>query len=139
MGSCWTKFFNSDQEDQGEVQNVDSKNVHLITSMETWEAKLLEATKDGKIVIANFCAPWCRPSKSMTAGYCELADKYTSMVFLAIDVDELAELSTSWEIKATPTFVFLKDGRQLDKLVGANKSDLQQKLAAMEDVTKSQS
>lgn len=49
------------------------------------------------------------------------------------------ELSTSWEIKATPTFVFLKDGRQLDKLVGANKSDLQQKLAAMEDVTKSQS
>lgn len=62
------------------------------------------------------------------------------MVFLAIDVDELAELSKSWDIKATPTFVFFKDGRQVDKLVGADKSDLQQKIAAMDElVIKSQS
>lgn len=44
------QLFNSAQEDYREVQNVDSKNVHLITSMEKWEAKLLEATQDGKIV-----------------------------------------------------------------------------------------
>ncbi|XP_022989932.1 thioredoxin H4-1-like [Cucurbita maxima] len=133
MGNCWTKVFSSDQEDYAEVQNVDSKNVHLIGSMEKWEAKLLEATRDGKIVIANFSASWSRPCKSMTPAYCELADKYTSMVFLAIDVDELAELSKSWDIKATPTFVFFKDGRQVDKLVGADKSDLQQKITAMDE------
>lgn len=41
------------------------------------------------------------------------------------------ELSTSWDIKATPTFVFLKDGRQVDKLVGGNKPELQKKVAAV--------
>ncbi|XP_023551108.1 thioredoxin H-type-like isoform X2 [Cucurbita pepo subsp. pepo] len=126
-------LFNSDQKDNAVKEQVDSKNVHLITSIEKWEAKLSEATKDGKIVVANFSAPWCRPCKSMTPAFCELADKYTSMVFLAIDVDELAELSKSWDIKATPTFVFFKDGRQVDKLIGADKSDLQQKIAAMDE------
>ena len=43
----------------------------------------------------------------------------------------LQELSTSWDIKATPTFVFLKDGRQMDKLVGGNKPELQKKTAAV--------
>ena len=48
-------------------------------------------------VIANFSASWSRPCKSMTPAYCELADKYTSMVFLAIDVDELAvSKNTFW-------------------------------------------
>lgn len=41
------------------------------------------------------------------------------------------ELSTSWDIKATPTFVFLKNGRQVDTLVGGNKQELQKKIAAV--------
>lgn len=46
----------------------------------------------------------------------------------------LQELSSSWNVKATPTFYFLKDGRQLDKVVGANKKDLQKKTAKMADL-----
>ena len=45
----------------------------------------------------------------------------------------MQEFSTSWDIKATPTFFFLKDGQQIDKLVGANKSELQKKIAAISD------
>ena len=43
------------------------------------------------------------------------------------------DFSTSWDIKATPTFFFLKDGQQLDKLVGANKPELQKKIVAIND------
>lgn len=43
------------------------------------------------------------------------------------------EFSTSWDIKATPTFFFLKDGQQIDKLVGANKPELEKKLIAILD------
>ncbi|CAI0423722.1 unnamed protein product [Linum tenue] len=47
--------------------------------------------------------------------------------------DGKTELSTSWEIKATPTFFFLRDGKQVDKLVGANKPELQKKITAIVD------
>ncbi|GKD44503.1 thioredoxin H-type [Tanacetum coccineum] len=40
------------------------------------------------------------------------------------------EFSTSWEIKATPTFFFLKDGQQVDRLVGANEEELIKKTEA---------
>lgn len=43
------------------------------------------------------------------------------------------EFSTQWDIKATPTFFFLRDGQQFDKLVGANKPELQKKMATILD------
>ena len=41
------------------------------------------------------------------------------------------EFSSSWDIRATPTFFFLKNGQQVDKLVGANKPELEKKVAAV--------
>jgi thioredoxin 1 len=32
------------------------------------------------------------------------------------------------DVRATPTFFFLKNGKQIDKLVGANKPELEKKL-----------
>ncbi|KAL0300024.1 UNVERIFIED_CONTAM: Thioredoxin H-type [Sesamum calycinum] len=65
--------------------------------------------------------------------YVELSEKHPSIMFLTVDVDELTDFSTSWDIKATPTFFFLKDGQQFDKLVGANKPELQKKMNARLD------
>ena len=44
------------------------------------------------------------------------------------------EFSNEWNVEATPTIVFLKDGRQMDKLVGAETSELQKKTAAAADL-----
>ena len=46
----------------------------------------------------------------------------------------MQEFSTSWDINATPTFFFLKDGRQVDKFVGADKVDLPKKIAAVANI-----
>ncbi|OIW00932.1 hypothetical protein TanjilG_10010 [Lupinus angustifolius] len=48
--------------------------------------------------------------------------------------DGKIDFSSSWDIKATPTFFFLRDGEEIDKLVGANKPELEKKIGA---VTKS--
>lgn len=53
--------------------------------------------------------------------------------FIEHGLSMLQDFSTSWDIKATPTFFFLKDGQQVDKLVGANKPELQKKIAAITD------
>ncbi|XP_050212823.1 thioredoxin H-type [Mercurialis annua] len=133
MGQCisFDRRNNDDDSDQ-HVEFVGS-NVHLVTNKENWEEKLSEASKDGKIVLVNFSATWCGPCRMIAPLYRELSENYPSIMFLLVDVDELADFSSSWEIKATPTFFFLKDGKQLDKLVGANKPELQKKLVAVMD------
>ncbi|KAK9189720.1 hypothetical protein WN943_018319 [Citrus x changshan-huyou] len=135
MGHCLTKCCRRDvEEDDDECRDhveFASKNVHLITTMVSWEAKVSESIKDGKIVVANFSAQWCSPCKKIAPVYIQLADKYPSMICLTVDVDGLPEFSNSWGVTATPTFFFLKDGRQIDKLIGSNKLELQRKTAAV--------
>ncbi|KAL1349671.1 thioredoxin H9-like [Arachis stenosperma] len=118
---------------------VSSKNVHHVTSMQIWETMLAQASTDGKIVVANFVASWSLPCKEIMPSYCHLADTYSSsLLFLTVDADQLAELSTSWSVNATPTFYFLKEGNQVEKLVGADKVELKKKTAFAADlVTKS--
>ncbi|CAL5389015.1 unnamed protein product [Camellia sinensis] len=132
-------------------------NVHLITTKQSWDEKLSEASRDGKIcmnwveefrknaidasfgeityllrsVVANFSASWCGPCRVIATFYSELSEKYPVLMFLTVDVDELTEFSTTWDIKATPTFFFLRDGQQVEKLVGANKPELQKKVIAI--------
>ncbi|KAL6988210.1 TRX [Sarracenia purpurea var. burkii] len=128
MGLCFTK---NDGDDSDHNIEFAGGNIQLITTKETWDDKLSEARRDGKIVVANFSASWCGPCRVIAPLYRELSEKYPSLMFLTIDVDELTEFSTSWDIKATPTFFFLRDGQQIDKLVGANKPELQKKITAI--------
>lgn len=132
MGHCLAKAKN-DRDDSDHDVEFSGGNVHLITTKESWEQKLAEAKRDGKIVVANFSATWCGPCKMITPFYIELSEKHPTIMFLTVDVDELIEFSTSWDIKATPTFFFLKDGQEIDKLVGANKPELSKKMVAIAD------
>lgn len=131
MGLCVSKHqTDGDESTHFELAGGD---VDLVTTKEAWEGKLSQASREGKIVVANFSAGWCGPCKMIAPYYCELSVKYPSLMFLTIDVDELSDLSTSYDIKATPTFFFLKDGQQIDKLVGSNKPELQKKIIAILD------
>uniref|UniRef100_A0A5B7B1Y1 Thioredoxin domain-containing protein n=1 Tax=Davidia involucrata TaxID=16924 RepID=A0A5B7B1Y1_DAVIN len=132
MGLCLTKP-QTDGDDSDHNIEFAGGNVHLVTTKESWDEKLSEARRDGKIVLANFSASWCGPCRMIAPFYCELSEKHPSLLFLTVDVDELTEFSTTWDIKATPTFFFLRDGQQVDKLVGANKPELQKKITSILD------
>ncbi|RXI01590.1 hypothetical protein DVH24_014939 [Malus domestica] len=132
MGACGSKPKTKEDDSEDKLEFTGA-NVHLITTTEIWDQKMEEAKRDGKIVIANFSATWCGPCKMIAPLYLELSEQYPSLMFLVVDVDELTDFSTSWDIKATPTFFFLRDGQQIDKLVGANKPELQKKIVAVVD------
>ncbi|XP_057459064.1 thioredoxin H-type-like [Lotus japonicus] len=120
-----------DDDDSDQEVEFASANVEVITTKESWDQKLEQARRDGKVVVANFSATWCGPCKTIAPCYCELSEKYPSIMFLVVDVDELTDFSTSWNIKATPTFFFLRDGQEIDKLIGANKPELEKKIASV--------
>ncbi|KAK1428092.1 hypothetical protein QVD17_16920 [Tagetes erecta] len=132
MGICFSSTPADDDESDSHAHFAGG-NVTLITTKNAWDQKLAEAKTEGKVVIANFSATWCGPCKSIAPHYVELSEKYPSLMFLTVDVDELTEFSTQLDVKATPTFFFFKDGKEIDKLVGANKPELQKKITAIVD------
>jgi len=67
--------------------------------------------------------------KKITVRTCEALLSSTCSHNLIQFVIDLQDFSSSWDIRATPMF-FLKNGQQIGKLVGANKSSKKKVQAA---------
>ena len=51
-------------------------------------------------VIANFSASWGGPCRMISPFYCELSEKYLSLMFLTVDVDELTVSSKNFSVQS---------------------------------------
>ena len=98
--------------------------------------KILTLTKDNflemalestNLVVVVFHSNWSGPSKAMSSVVEELATTYTGKATIGrVDIDENPDLVNQYGIRATPTFLFLKEGREINRVVGIiQKSDLQ--------------
>ena len=95
-------------------------------------AKALKAAGK-KLVVVDFFATWCGPCKQIAPQFAELSGSYGSKVkFLKVDVDKAKSLSQKYQVSSMPTFLFLKNGKQLDKLAGANIDAIKQKISSLQ-------
>uniref|UniRef100_A0A0C9RKR8 TSA: Wollemia nobilis Ref_Wollemi_Transcript_13305_876 transcribed RNA sequence n=1 Tax=Wollemia nobilis TaxID=56998 RepID=A0A0C9RKR8_9CONI len=106
-------------------------NVIACHSTDAWKSKLEEAKSSGKLVVVDFTAAWCGPCRIISPVYVELSKTYKDVVFLKVDVDELQDVTEEWEVQSMPTFIFIKDGKPIDKIIGARKDELERKVAAL--------
>jgi suppressor of tumorigenicity protein 13 len=58
-----------------------------------------------------------------------LAEKYQRVVFLKVDIDEAVDVAARWNVSSVPTFFFVKNGKEIDSVVGADKNTLERKIA----------
>ncbi|XP_027919509.1 TPR repeat-containing thioredoxin TDX isoform X1 [Vigna unguiculata] len=93
------------------------------------EKKLSAASKTSRLAILYFTATWCGPCRFISPIYTSLAEKHPKVVFLKIDIDEARDVAASWNISSVPTFFFVKNGKEVDSVVGADKSTLERKIA----------
>jgi thioredoxin 1 len=83
-------------------------------------SQISEIPQKGAVVI-DFFATWCGPCKRIAPLFENLADKfYPAIAFLKVDVDESPELIDRFDISAMPTFIFLKDGKLVKRVEGAD-------------------
>jgi len=89
---------------------------------------LMKASAEGKLVVIDFTATWCGPCQAIAPIYKELSEQYGNIVFLKVDVDGNPETAAKYGVSAMPTFLFLKRGDVVDKMMGANPTKLQELL-----------
>jgi len=77
------------------------------------------------IEVIDFYADWCGPCQAMKPIVEELEKKYGKQVtFKKVDVEAEAELSAQHQIMSIPTFVIKKDGKEVDRKMGAMPKDV---------------
>jgi len=88
------------------------------------------AGAQGKLVVIDFFATWCGPCVAIAPYFQELGEKYKNVVYIKIDVDNsaLEDASKTYKINCMPTFVFVKNNKEVDRLEGANKETLDAKI-----------
>ncbi|MFH1177824.1 MAG: thioredoxin [Acidobacteriota bacterium] len=74
----------------------------------------------GKPALVDFWAAWCGPCKIIAPHVEALADEYAGRAVVAkLDVDGSRSTAIRFGIQSIPTVLFFKDGKLVDRLVGA--------------------
>ncbi|KAE9588359.1 hypothetical protein Lal_00003184 [Lupinus albus] len=94
-----------------------------VHSVEAWKEHIEKGNQ--KLIVVDFTATWCGPCRFIAPIFAEIAKKTPEVIFLKVDVDELKTVAEDWGVEAMPTFLFLKEGKVVDKVVGAKKEELQ--------------
>lgn len=76
-----------------------------------WESVLTE----NKQLLVDVWASWCGPCRMMTPVLEEISKTYSVG---KIDADENQELSNKLNVRALPTLIFFKDGKETHRMVG---------------------
>ncbi len=88
--------------------------------IELSERNFDDVISNSKPVIVDFWASWCGPCQFMLPIFDKLARVYgDKMVFARLNVDENQAVAARYDVYAIPTFIVFKDGRPIDRAVGA--------------------
>lgn len=84
------------------------------------------------VELLDFYADWCGPCVAMKPVIEELEKEMADTVKITkIDVDQKQEEASKYGVMSIPTYVILKDGKEVDRFIGANsKEDVVSKLNA---------
>ena len=68
--------------------------------------------------VLYFTADWCNPCKKVKP-IVEEMNRENIIKFQLVDVDSEMELAKRFEIRSVPTFILIKDGKEIKRTTGA--------------------
>lgn len=75
--------------------------------------------RDSGLVLTDFFSSPCGPCKMLLYVLMDIEAQYgDSLVILKVDFDENKELVEEFQVSAYPTFVLLKEGKEVERMQG---------------------
>jgi len=98
-------------EESKSIINLDEKNFQ-------------QTTKD-KVVLIDFWAEWCMPCKMMAPILNDVANEIDDKIKICkLNVDSQQKLASQFGVRSIPTLIILKNGKEVNRFVGARSKDV---------------
>lgn len=100
---------------------LNNKQNFIAMALEFTDSNFQEKVLDSeKLSVIDFWAEWCGPCRAIGPVIEELSKEYTGKVNVGkVNVDHNPQLSINYGVTSIPAILFVKDGKVVDKLVGA--------------------
>ena len=72
-----------------------------------------------KTEVIDFWATWCGPCKLMNPILDEVEKENPDLTITRIDIDSDKDMVEKYNIQSVPTYIILKDGKEVDRVIGA--------------------
>ena len=72
-----------------------------------------------KTEVIDFWATWCGPCKLMNPILEEVEKENPYLTITRVDIDSDKDMVEQYNIQSVPTYVILKDGKEVDRIIGA--------------------
>lgn len=83
-----------------------------------------ETILSDKPVLVDFWASWCGPCRMVSPVIDQIAEEYKGKIVVGkVNVDDEGALAAEYAVVSIPTVILFKDGKPIEKLVGAHSFD----------------
>jgi thioredoxin 1 len=88
-------------------------------TVELTDSNFDKFVKENDNVVVDCWAAWCGPCKMLSPIIEQLAEEKTNIAFAKLDVDKNRAVPMQYGIMSIPTLLYFKNGKLVDKTLGA--------------------
>ena len=90
----------------------------IVITDQTFEREVFQAR--GRPILVDCWAPWCGPCRMIAPIIDALAKEFAGKATIGkLNVDENQRTATRFGVQSIPTLLVLKNGREVDRIIGA--------------------